>query len=187
MDKRTISSNGGTHKSSGGTTTEQSASDAALQILVSVVQVGITCVGSYYISRWLSKSLQGQNSRPYNNEARARLEKMLLDRADAEQDGQEDNEAVKRRYRRKVSSLELNSYEAAIAEDVIDPADISTSFRDVGGIDDIKAELFDLVVLPILRPDLFRSSSGLVTPPRGILLCTLCYSIICSCHHLIDI
>ena len=34
----------------------------------------------------------------------------------------------------------------------------------------IKAEIYDLVVLPLIRPDLFRSESGLVTPPRGILL-----------------
>ncbi len=80
-------------------------------------------------------------------------------------------EALKEKVRRQVvRTLDLNQYETAIAEDVIDPADIETTFHDVGGIDHIKTEIWDLVVLPIIRPDLFVSSSGLVSPPRGILL-----------------
>jgi len=145
----------------------------AATIFLNVLQVGLACVGSYYISRWLSKNLQGQNAgRPYDREARSRLERMLIDRALTEgADGDEDEEAITTRIKRKlVTTLDLNDYENAMAEDVIDPSEISTTFRDVGGIDGIKAELFDLVVLPILRPDLFQSNSGLVTPPRGILL-----------------
>jgi SpoVK/Ycf46/Vps4 family AAA+-type ATPase len=80
-------------------------------------------------------------------------------------------EAIEKKVKREiVKSFDLNEYENAIAEDVIDPADIETKFQDVGGIDHIKAELYDLVVLPIIRPDLFNSTSGLVSPPRGILL-----------------
>lgn len=63
-----------------------------------------------------------------------------------------------------------NPYEKSIASDVIDPHKISVRFEDIGGIDNIKAEVWELVVLPLLRPDLFISESGLVTPPRGILL-----------------
>jgi len=149
-----------------------STAEVAATILINVMQVGLACVGSYYISRWLSKNLQGQNARPYDREAKSRLEQMLINRAIAEaNDDSEDEETIKTRVRRKlVTTLELNDYENAVAEDVIDPSEMSTSFRDIGGIDGIKTELFDLVVLPILRPDLFRSNSGLVTPPKGILL-----------------
>jgi len=66
--------------------------------------------------------------------------------------------------------LILTDYEIVQAENCIDPAKIVTRFVDIGGIDKIKSEIYDLVVLPLLRPDLFRSESGLVSPPKGILL-----------------
>ncbi|EJK70702.1 hypothetical protein THAOC_07917, partial [Thalassiosira oceanica] len=65
----------------------------------------------------------------------------------------------------------LSPYEKNVAQSsVIDPANIAVKFGDVGGMDDIKSEVYDLVVLPLLRPDLFISGSGLVSPPKGILL-----------------
>lgn len=70
----------------------------------------------------------------------------------------------------RLANLELNSYEMNIASDVIDPSDIKVRFVDIGGIDAIKAELWELVVFPLLRPDLFISNSGLVSPPLGVLL-----------------
>ncbi|KAL9180947.1 hypothetical protein ACHAXT_009752 [Thalassiosira profunda] len=66
---------------------------------------------------------------------------------------------------------QLSSYEMSIAQsNVIDPANLKVTFADVGGMDDIKREIYDLVVTPLLRPDLFTSDSGLVSPPKGILL-----------------
>ena len=65
----------------------------------------------------------------------------------------------------------LTPYEIAIAQNnCIDPTSLSVTFSAVGGMDDIKSEVYDLVVLPLLRPDLFVSDSGLVAPPKGILL-----------------
>lgn len=65
----------------------------------------------------------------------------------------------------------LSSYEMSIAQtNVIDPSNLSVNFSDIGGMDSIKSEIYDLVVLPLLRPDLFLSDSGLVSPPKGILL-----------------
>lgn len=147
-----------------------------VQLAVSAVELAVVVAGSYFISGWLAKKIQqGQQQRPANEEARQRLEKMLLERAErevAENDLDEEEASAKRtQVQRMVTcALDLNEYETAIAEDVVDPTDITTAFRDVGGIDGIKTELWDLVVLPLLRPDLFRSDSGLVTPPRGILL-----------------
>ena len=154
------------------------AQQILVTLAVNALELGIVIVGSYYLSGWLSKKIQSQQlSRPSNEEARKRLERMLMERAEGEaMEGENDDEhddvesrhlAVQRQLAR---ALDLNEYETAIAEDVIDPKDIAVTFRDVGGIDPIKTELWDLVVLPLLRPDLFRSVSGLVTPPRGILL-----------------
>uniref|UniRef100_A0A7S4JN38 AAA+ ATPase domain-containing protein n=1 Tax=Odontella aurita TaxID=265563 RepID=A0A7S4JN38_9STRA len=147
-----------------------------LQLAVSVLELGVVVAGSYFLSGWLANKIQqGKEGRPTNEEARKRLEKLLLERAErevAENDLDEEEASAKRTQVQRVvtCALDLNEYETAIAEDVVDPGDITTAFSDVGGIDGIKAELWDLVVLPLLRPDLFRSDSGLVTPPRGILL-----------------
>ncbi len=154
------------------------AQQILVTLAVNALELGIVIVGSYYLSGWLSKKIQAQQlTRPSNEEARKRLERMLMERAEGEAMGEGDDDeyddaesrhlAVQRQLAR---ALDLNEYETAIAEDVIDPKDIAVTFRDVGGIDPIKTELWDLVVLPLLRPDLFRSVSGLVTPPRGILL-----------------
>ena len=65
----------------------------------------------------------------------------------------------------------LSTYELSIAQtNVIDPSNLAVRFSDIGGMDKIKSEIYDLVVLPLVRPDLFMSDSGLVSPPKGILL-----------------
>lgn len=154
---------------------QSNAQQILVTLAVNALELGIVIAGSYYLSGWLSKKIQSQQlSRPTNEEARKRLERMLMERAEKESCGgeyEDDDEARQIAVQRQLAmALDLNEYETAIAEDVIDPTDIDVTFRDVGGIDPIKTELFDLVVLPLLRPDLFRSDSGLVTPPRGILL-----------------
>lgn len=147
----------------------------AAAILASVLEISVMCAGSYLFYNWMMKKQKEQmSSRNVDKDAaRERLTKMLIERAKQKYGSSEDfdEEAIGREVERQVvRTLDLSEYETAIAEDVIDPANISTTFRDVGGIDHVKAEIFDLVVLPLLRPDLFQSESGLVTPPRGILL-----------------
>lgn len=79
---------------------------------------------------------------------------------------------IQLQHQQSLSTLDsLTPYEMSIAQgNVIDPSDLSVTFADVGGMDDIKSEIYDLVVLPLVRPDLFMSDSGLVSPPKGILL-----------------
>ena len=152
--------------------------DIAIAIAVDIVSLCAVCAVSYGMSKYLSKYIQQQQmtTRPGNEQNKERLIKMLMNRErqelmDDEEENHIDDDVLREKIMRKVvTALELTDYEQAIAEDVIDPNDITISFKDVGGIDDMKAELFDLVVLPIVRPDLFQSDSGLVSPPRGILL-----------------
>ena len=172
-------------QSKGTTRSSPSNKDIAVGLVVEIFSLCAVCAVSYGMSKYLTKYLQQQqkSTRPTNQEAKERLTKLLTARAEAEltdTDDEDDNgyekdemkqQAIRDKVRRQVvQSLEMNEYETAIAEDVIDPNDITVNFKDVGGIDDIKAELWDLVVLPIIRPDLFCSDSGLVSPPRGILL-----------------
>jgi len=169
--------------------------DIAIQIGMEIFQLCVISIGSWYFSKWILRQSANRMGGPMhsnsgdNAQARERLAKMLTEREVAKLMSDDDNhdmmsdngdgngtkkvnmDVIKEKVKRQIiKSLDLNQYENAIAEDVIDPSDITTTFADVGGIDHIKAELWDLVVLPIIRPDLFVSSSGLVSPPRGILL-----------------
>jgi len=120
-------------------------------ILANVIQLGIVAIGSYYLSRTLARSLQQME--PQSKESKGRLEKIL----------------AKRRGGKKIKLPALTSHEAMIADDVVDPSSIDITFMDIGGLDLIKKELWQLAVLPLKRPDLFGSNK-LVQPPRGILL-----------------
>ena len=79
---------------------------------------------------------------------------------------------LRSRHERSLESLDtLTPYELSIAHNnLIDPSCLAVNFADVGGMDEIKSEVYDLVVMPLMRPDLFVSDSGLVSPPKGILL-----------------
>lgn len=164
---------------------ENAGKEIAIKLAVEIFQLFIISISSWYFSKWILRqnnifSSMNQNTSGSNpDQTRERLAKLLMEREIAKEQKSDNNfnqspermKALKEKVRRKiVKSLDLNQYENAIAEDVIDPADIKTTFADVGGIDHIKTELWDLVVLPIIRPDIFVSKSGLVSPPRGILL-----------------
>ncbi|CAL5204106.1 unnamed protein product [Lathyrus oleraceus] len=65
--------------------------------------------------------------------------------------------------------IQTNPYEDVIACDVINPDHIDVEFDSIGGLDTIKQALFELVILPLKRPDLF-SHGKLLGPQKGVLL-----------------
>ena len=85
--------------------------------------------------------------------------------------------AVLSRLGRLRLEQQLDEYEAVILASVVLPEDIKTSFADVGGLDAIKQQLVETVLLPLQRPDLFRRrdangelvTRSLLSPPRGVL------------------
>ena len=138
-------------RSSSTTPRDDGSQNVAVAVAVSVIEIGMICIGTYYLSGWLNRKLQeNQLSRPGNSMAVLRLMAILK--------------------RRGIDKFPvLSSYEQSMAEDVVDPAALQTEFKDIGGLDEIKQELWQLAVLPLKRPDLFMANS-LVQPPMGILL-----------------
>lgn len=65
--------------------------------------------------------------------------------------------------------IETNSYEDVIACDVINPNHIDVEFDSIGGLEKIKQALYELVILPLQRPELF-SYGKLLGPQKGVLL-----------------
>ena len=56
-----------------------------------------------------------------------------------------------------------------VMQDVIDPDEIHTTFNDIAGIEAIKQELQDMIILPMKHPHLFVHRS-LFSLPKGVLL-----------------
>ncbi|KAG8654918.1 outer mitochondrial transmembrane helix translocase-like [Manihot esculenta] len=65
--------------------------------------------------------------------------------------------------------IQTNPYEDVIACDVINPDHIDVEFDSIGGLESIKQSLYELVILPLRRPDLF-SHGKLLGPQKGVLL-----------------
>ncbi|MBA0801014.1 hypothetical protein Gohar_011407 [Gossypium harknessii] len=65
--------------------------------------------------------------------------------------------------------INTNLYEDVIACDVINPDHIDVEFESIGGLEAIKQALYELVILPLRRPELF-SHGKLLGPQKGVLL-----------------
>lgn len=63
----------------------------------------------------------------------------------------------------------LSEYEMVIAAHLVVPEDISVSWSDIAGLDDVVKELKESVVLPVRHRHMF-SSSSLYQPPKGVLI-----------------
>lgn len=75
----------------------------------------------------------------------------------------------KKKNKKQLSLGSFSSHELSIASQLIDPDDLTTTFEDIGGLEDIKIRLFEETVLPLQRPDLF-CKDGILSAPKGILL-----------------
>eukprot|EP01119_Soliformovum_irregulare_P011699 TRINITY_DN2957_c0_g3_i1.p1 TRINITY_DN2957_c0_g3~~TRINITY_DN2957_c0_g3_i1.p1 ORF type:complete len:393 (+),score=76.41 TRINITY_DN2957_c0_g3_i1:147-1325(+) len=76
-------------------------------------------------------------------------------------------EEVKKRQNR-FSKLSLTEYESIVASDIISPDLVTTTFDDIGGLQEVKTQIMEALILPIKRPELFKGK--LLKIPRGILL-----------------
>jgi len=69
----------------------------------------------------------------------------------------------------KGQSIELTETEMQIAEEIIDPDSLEVTFDDIGGLEEAKSSLYELLILPVRRPELFPKKK-LSATPKGILL-----------------
>ncbi|CAN6485047.1 unnamed protein product [Victoria cruziana] len=65
--------------------------------------------------------------------------------------------------------IQTNAYEDVIACDVINPDHIDVEFNSIGGLEPVKKALYELVILPLQRPELFAHGK-LLAPQKGVLL-----------------
>lgn len=63
----------------------------------------------------------------------------------------------------------LSAHERKFVEDVVDPDSMKVDFYQIGGLNETKKKMWQLCVLPLKRPELFRGNK-LIQPPSGILL-----------------
>jgi ATPase family AAA domain-containing protein 1 len=66
-------------------------------------------------------------------------------------------------------SVDMTKEEEAVSHCVVDPKNIVVGFDDVGGLDEVKETLREMIVWPFQHPELFQPGS-LRSPPKGVLL-----------------
>ena len=69
-------------------------------------------------------------------------------------------------------NISLNQYEKLLLNSLVTPEEISVTFNDVGGLQDIIDELREAVILPLTEPELFATHLDLIQSPKGCLLYT---------------
>ena len=140
-------------------------SEVVLEILIaSIASFAIYAmgIGCWNIARMLTGAATGSGQFGGNDTDTDQMRKGSVARL---------TELMKRRGREvPKGGVVLNSHESHIAEDIVDPEDMQESFKDIGGLDDLKQEIWELAVLPLTRPELFRGASKLVSQTSGILL-----------------
>ncbi|XP_077248484.1 P-loop containing nucleoside triphosphate hydrolases superfamily protein [Tasmannia lanceolata] len=86
---------------------------------------------------------------------------------EASKKAQEQKKEIAKRLGRPL--IQTNPYEEVIACDVINPDHIDVEFESIGGLEKVKQALFELVILPLRRPELFAHGK-LLSPQKGVLL-----------------
>ncbi|KAI2269132.1 mitochondrial dynamin GTPase Msp1 [Ophidiomyces ophidiicola] len=140
------------------------------QIIQELILIAGTSLSTYFVVRFLLSRLELDPESQKREDAK-RKSAAILRRLDREEDSDDSSSSRKRKaHKSKKETLELTQYEQAIAMDVVAPEDISVSFEDIGGLDDIIEELKESVIYPLTMPHLYRSSSTLLSAPSGVLL-----------------
>lgn len=69
----------------------------------------------------------------------------------------------------KLADVELNTYEKSVLSSVVTADELAVTFKDIGGLDPIIADLHESVVYPLMMPEVYENNP-LLQAPSGVLL-----------------
>ncbi|KAA8892638.1 P-loop containing nucleoside triphosphate hydrolase protein, partial [Sphaerosporella brunnea] len=146
-----------------------SGSSRKSKLLVDLIWIAAANVSAYYLIRWLISYRDPEREK---KEAVKKKSDAILRRLEANGGGGGGGGGASAGSsgEKKKEKLVLNSYEQTILTEVVAPEDIHVSFDDIGGLDPIIEELKESVIYPLTLPDLFSSTSTLLSAPKGVLL-----------------
>lgn len=119
-----------------------------LQAISKLVGITTSAVVSYYLFKWILNSMDP--TKKEKELAKNKAEKLLREIG--------------------ILNLDLNEYELFIASNIISPQDIDVTWDDIGGLDDLIADLRETVIYPLKNNTLKKSRSRLIKAPTGVLL-----------------
>ena len=111
------------------------------------VGLGVSIVSLYYLGKYAGASIRALQDGSQNETAtanRARLVAALQAR------GKTPEEA------RRIAATAPNKYEATILQEVVFPEQLASTFAEVGGLERMKEELYESIILPLREPELFK-------------------------------
>ncbi|KIW48883.1 uncharacterized protein PV06_01442 [Exophiala oligosperma] len=124
-------------------------------------------IGGFYLVQYILKQMNLDPEAEVKERTRLQSE-AILRRLDQPHGSR--SEASARHPKSLAEELDLTRYEQAILQDLVFPEDIPVSFEDIGGMTDIIEELKESVIYPLTMPDLYATSSSLLSAPSGVLL-----------------
>ncbi|CAZ84747.1 unnamed protein product [Tuber melanosporum] len=129
------------------------------KLLIDLFLLAATQVSAYYLVKWLIS---------YRDPDREKRD-MIKKKSSAVLRRLDDNHQ-RQGGKGRLERTTFTSYEQTILTEVVAPEDIHVTFNDIGGLDNIIEELREAVIYPLTVPDLFSTSSSLLSAPKGVLL-----------------
>jgi len=142
---------------------QQSLQNSAQQLVIthskdwwSIISEFVLIGGSLAALGYMFKSLIAQQNDPEGNKKAIaeHCKRVLL--------------AKMQKSGRQISAFNTNTYEDSLLDMIVLPASIEVKFGDIGGLEHIKRDLTETVLVPLIYPQL-TGSSRLCAPPLGVL------------------
>lgn len=111
------------------------------------VGLGVSIVSLYYLGKYAGASIRALQDGSQNETATANRARLV---AALEARGKTPEEA------RRIAATAPNKYEATILQEVVFPEQLASTFAEVGGLERMKEELYESIILPLREPELFK-------------------------------